>query len=171
MACRNKLEIIIGEDVLLTFKFKSENLQFKFGDTLFIVSSISGNNLNCASTSSVTDTLPNLTGTLTKQTGSGDTTLTYTSFATDNFVDLTGMTLIIRAKDDYATASLAGFPITIVANSSNSILTKGTLTYTILNSVTSLLPVGLFLMQMDFVDTNNKVQKSELIEFNIKNSL
>jgi hypothetical protein len=101
----SRIEVIQNTDNPIPMVFESENKQVAFvtsgmvtlpavGDryknngTIYTISSISGSTIYTSSNSNEDPTTSS--GTLTRITGAGDSSITFTSFTSSNLVDLTG---------------------------------------------------------------------------------
>jgi len=110
----------------------------------FVVTSVVGSVITFQSllTSNTDDnglTIISATGTITRSTGSGDTTLTYTSFTTTNYVDTTGKTIKLRILKQVVDSPA---PADIIVTKNATMTAKGVGFFQFSVSETSTYPVG-----------------------------
>lgn len=110
----------------------------------FVVTSVSGSvvtfqSLLESNTNDNGTTIVSATGTLTRSTGSGDVTLTYTSFTTDQYVDTAGKTIKLRILKQVVDNPQ---PADIIADKTATITAKGVGFFQFSVAETSTYPVG-----------------------------
>jgi len=95
------------------------------GDENFYVYAINGNDISCFS-NLATDTL-SATGTLTRATGTGDTSISYTAKTSSLYVDLTGLTIrftiLTSAINEPTGGQILLAPQTMTINGENAFVT------------------------------------------------
>jgi len=130
----------------------------------FVVTSVVGlvvtmQSLLASNTDDNGATIISATGTLTRSTGTGDATLTYTSFTTDNYVDTTSKTIKMRILREVVDSPAVA---DIIADKNATMTAKGTGFFQFSVAETSTYPVGTWYGVIEvYSSANNIIEQND----------
>jgi len=162
-----------GNDERIDFSFKSQNLNFTFqsgtlsvlpavGDTyfykdiLFVVTSTTSNSVSLQSNVETASDVP-VSGTITRADGSGDSSINYTSYSTNKYIDLTGSTYQLKIGSFYNSGVLP------LAGS----LLFGVFFINLSNAQTALFPAGTYSASLQIVNSAGQVTEFKTFQIQI----
>jgi len=162
-----------GNDERIDFSFKSQNLNFTFQsntlsvlpvisdtyfykDILFVVTSTTVSSVSLQSNVDSASDIP-ATGTITRADGAGDATINYTSYSTNNWINLTGSLYQFKIGSFYDSTSLP-----LVGS-----LSFGVFFIKLTNAQTSLFPVGTYPASLQIVNSAGQVTEFKTFQIQI----
>jgi hypothetical protein len=180
MSCSEPINIVKGNIVNIPITLRLDVLSYVFtcsgivtapavnGETTttaqFVVTSVVGlvvtmQSLLASNTDDNGATIISATGTLTRSTGTGDATLTYTSFTTDNYVDTTSKTIKMRILREVVDSPAVA---DIIADKNATMTAKGTGFFQFSVAETSTYPVGTWYGVIEvYSSANNIIEQND----------